>query len=86
MKYRQLNAEERSVLGALRTLGLSRAEIARQLGRHRSTVCRELQRNSALRWRLSLEAGASTSARPPLPLAAHGPPGRRSPNARQRAR
>jgi len=47
MKYRQLNAEERSVLGALRTLGLSRAEIARQLGRHRSTVCRELQRNSA---------------------------------------
>ena len=27
MKYRQLNAEERSVLAALRTLGLSRAEI-----------------------------------------------------------
>jgi transposase, IS30 family len=47
MKYRQLNAEERSVLAALRTLGLSRAEIARQLGRHRSTVGRELKRNSA---------------------------------------
>jgi IS30 family transposase len=47
MKYRQLNGEERSVLAALRTLGLSRAEIARQLGRHRSTVGRELQRNSA---------------------------------------
>jgi IS30 family transposase len=42
MKYRQLNAEERGVLAALRTLGLSRAEIARQLGRHRSTVGREL--------------------------------------------
>jgi len=47
MKYRQLNAEERSALAALRTLGLSRAEIARQLGRHRSTVGRELQRNCA---------------------------------------
>ena len=47
MKYRQLNAEERSALAALRTLGLSRAEIARQLGRHRSTVGRELRRNSA---------------------------------------
>lgn len=47
MKYRQLNAEERSVLAALRTLGLSRAEIARQLGRHRSTIGRELRRNCA---------------------------------------
>ena len=47
MKYRQLNAEERSVLAALRTVGLSKAEIARQLGRHRSTVGRELQRNAA---------------------------------------
>src|SRR4029453_2190367 len=45
MKYRQLNAEERSALAALRTLGLSRAESARQLGRPRSTVGRELQRN-----------------------------------------
>ena len=47
MKYRQLNAEERSVLAALRTLGLSQAEIARELGRHRSTVGRELKRNCA---------------------------------------
>ena len=47
MKYQQLNAEERSVLAALRTLGLNNAEIARQLGRHRSTVGRELQRNAA---------------------------------------
>jgi len=47
MKYRQLNAEERSALAALRTAGLCKAEIARQLGRHRSTVGRELRRNSA---------------------------------------
>ena len=47
MNYRQLNAEERSVLAALRTMGLSRAEIARQMGRHRSTVGRELKRNAA---------------------------------------
>ena len=46
MNYRQLNSEERSVLAALRTLGLNQAEIARELGRHRSTVGRELKRNA----------------------------------------
>lgn len=47
MKYRQLNAQERSVLAALRTVGLTKAEIARELGRHRSTIGRELHRNRA---------------------------------------
>ena len=47
MNYRQLNAEERSALAALRSVGLSKAEIARELGRHRSTVGRELARNAA---------------------------------------
>ena len=47
MNYRQLNAEERSTLGALRRLGLNKAQIARELGRHRSTVGRELKRNCA---------------------------------------
>ena len=47
MKYRQLNAEERSALAALRSVGLNQAEIARELGRHWSTVRRELRRNAA---------------------------------------
>lgn len=47
MKYVQFNAEERSALAALRTAGLTRAEIALQLGRHRSTVYRELKRNAS---------------------------------------
>jgi len=47
MNDRQLNAEERSALAALRSVGLSKAEIARELGRHRSTVGRELRRNAS---------------------------------------
>jgi IS30 family transposase len=46
MTYRQLTSEERYMLAALRRQGLNQAEIARALGRHRSTVCRELHRNS----------------------------------------
>ena len=47
MKYRQLNAEERSALATLKRLGWSVLEMARELGRHRSTVARELKRNAA---------------------------------------
>ena len=46
MTYRQLSPEERYMLAALRRQGLSQSGIARCLGRHRSTVCRELRRNS----------------------------------------
>lgn len=45
--YRQITAEERYTLAALRAQGLSQAAIARQLGRHRCTICRELRRNRA---------------------------------------
>lgn len=47
MSYRQLNLEERSALAALRAQGHRLVEIAAYLGRHRSTVWRELQRNAA---------------------------------------
>jgi IS30 family transposase len=45
-KYRQLTSGERYELRALRRQGCSSAEIARALGRHRSTVGREIARNS----------------------------------------
>jgi IS30 family transposase len=47
MNYKQLNAEERSALAALHAQGSSPAQMARYLGRHRSTIGRELRRNAA---------------------------------------
>ena len=46
MTYCQLSPEERYMLAALRRQGFNQSQIARSLGRHRSTVCRELLRNS----------------------------------------
>src|SRR3990172_2329345 len=45
MTYRQITYAERYTLGALRQQGLSAAAIARALGRHRSTILREVRRN-----------------------------------------
>jgi transposase, IS30 family len=45
MTYRQLTAEDRYIISACRMQGLSNAAIARQLGCHRSTVGREIERN-----------------------------------------
>jgi IS30 family transposase len=45
--YRQITYEERYTLGLLRRQRLSPAEIARVLGRHRSTILREVRRNRA---------------------------------------
>jgi transposase, IS30 family len=47
MRYHQLTPEERYMISALRRQGIHQAEIARNLGRHRSTISRELTRNSA---------------------------------------
>lgn len=46
MKYHQLTSAERYQLSALRKQGLCSAAIARALGRHRSTITREIARNS----------------------------------------
>jgi IS30 family transposase len=49
MMYRQITFAERYTLGVLRRDGLSPAAIARVLGRHRSTIGREVRRNGTPR-------------------------------------
>jgi transposase, IS30 family len=46
MRYHQLTSEERYALSALRKQGFNQSQIARALGRHRSTISRELKRNA----------------------------------------
>lgn len=46
MKYQQLTLEERVLISHLLRQGFSRSEIGRQIGRHRSTIGRELARNT----------------------------------------
>ena len=45
-KYHQLTSEERYALSTLRRQGFTQGAMARALGRHRSTISRELKRNS----------------------------------------
>ena len=45
MSYHQITAAERYTLSVLRQQGLTAAAIARVLGRHRSTIGREVRRN-----------------------------------------
>ena len=49
MTYRQITFAERYTLGLLRRQGLTPAAIARVLGRHRSTILREVRRNQTPR-------------------------------------
>lgn len=46
MSYTQLTSEDRYTFSALRKQGLSMVDIAVELGRHKSTLYRELKRNS----------------------------------------
>jgi len=45
MTYYQLTPDERYTIASMRAAGRRPAEIARVLGRHRSTICREIKRN-----------------------------------------
>ena len=45
-KFSSSSRSQISVLAALRRQGYNQSQIARALGRHRSTVCREVRRNS----------------------------------------
>jgi transposase, IS30 family len=46
MKYRQLTSNDRYILGALKKQGFPIQQIAKILGFHRSTIYREIERNS----------------------------------------
>ena len=46
MAYKHLSMYERNVICTMTILGKSQAEIARCLGRHRSTISRERKRNT----------------------------------------
>lgn len=65
MRYHQLTSEERYALSALRKQGLSQAAIARALGRHPSTISRELRRNARQRpnWYRPFNADEMTRGR-----------------------
>jgi len=45
MPYQQLSEQERYVICQMTMARFSPADIARRLGRHRATICRELRRN-----------------------------------------
>lgn len=48
-KYKQLSLENRHQIKALLGAGLNQTQIAKNIGVHRSTICRELKRNVAKR-------------------------------------
>jgi IS30 family transposase len=61
--YTQLSCEERDKIAVLRAKGLSLREIARIIGRNKSTISRELQRNSAPIYDVYLPHKADTRAK-----------------------
>jgi len=65
MDHHQLTSGERNTNSALRTQGLSPSEIADEMGRHRSTLYRELKRNACNdgRYRVSKALSRTTGRR-----------------------
>jgi Helix-turn-helix domain len=63
MSYRQITPGERYMLAALRRQGLNQSQIARSLGRHRSTIGRAARVPAAQR---RLPRGVGRSLRPEL--------------------
>lgn len=47
--YTQLTREQRYQISALKKVGVSQKDIAAEIGVHRSTISRELRRNTGLR-------------------------------------
>ena len=48
-KYKQLDLEQRYIIASLKEEGWTQVRIATKVGVHKSTICRELQRNTAKR-------------------------------------
>jgi transposase, IS30 family len=64
MSYHQLTSSERSILAHLKSQGHSLSEIARQLGRHKSTISREVLRNRVKAgWYIAYAAQKMTNGR-----------------------
>jgi transposase, IS30 family len=62
MSYSHLTSTDRARIAALKKAGLNQLEIARQLGRHRSTIGRELRRNKTGRTTYNARAASQKAA------------------------
>ena len=62
--YTQLNHEARIKIFALLNAGLSQSAIARQLGVHRSTISREIKRDSVTTQNYDLTYSTNYEAKP----------------------
>ena len=63
MSYKQLTQEQRYHIWALKKTGLSRTDIATEIGVHKSTITREMQRNSGQRGYRPKQAHALAQSR-----------------------